>query len=90
MGGILERRIRTAWKTLEALLKTNDSSLNNEVPRTVIVEIETTINSRPLIVETMSNINSEIPLPTSHLLTITMKTDFILPPPEIFLKPVNF
>lgn len=88
MGGILERRIRTAWKTLEALLKTNDSSLNNEVPRTVIVEIETTINSRSLIVETMSNINSEIPLPTSHLLT--MKTDFILPPPEIFLKPVNF
>lgn len=88
MGGILERRIRTAWKTLEALLKTNDSSLNNEVPRTVIVETETTINSRPLIVETMSNINSEIPLPTSHLLT--MKTDFILPPPEIFLKPVNF
>lgn len=88
MGGILERRIRTAWKTLEALLKTNDSSLNNEVPRTVIVEIETTINSGPLIVETMSNINSEIPLPTSHLLT--MKTDFILPPPEIFLKPVNF
>lgn len=48
MGGILERRIRTAWKTLEALLKTNDSSLNNEVPRTVIVETETTINSRPL------------------------------------------
>ena len=88
MGGILERRIRTAWKTLEALLKTNDSSLNNEVPRTVIVETETTINSRPLIVETMSNINSEIPLPTSHLLT--MKTDFILPPAEIFLKPVNF
>lgn len=88
MGGILERRIRTAWKTLEALLKTNDSSLNNEVPRTVIVETETTINSRPLIVETMSNINSEIPLPASHLLT--MKTDFILPPPEIFLKPVNF
>lgn len=88
MGGILERRIRTAWKTLEALLKTNDSSLNNEVPRTVIVETETTINSSPLIVETMSNINSEIPLPTSHLLT--MKTDFILPPPEIFLKPVNF
>ena len=88
MGGILERRILTAWKTLEALLKTNDSSLNNEVPRTVIVETETTINSRPLIVETMSNINSEIPLPTSHLLT--MKTDFILPPPEIFLKPANF
>ena len=61
---------------LEALLKTHGSSLNDENLRTLITETEAIINSRPLTVETLSDVNSEMPLSPSHLLT--MKTDVIL------------
>ena len=73
MGGIWEREIRSARTILEALLKTNGSNVNDENLRTLITETETIINSRPLIVETLSDVNSEMPLSPSPLLT--MKTD---------------
>ena len=85
MGGVWERQMRSARTILEALLKTNGSSLNDENLRTLITETEAIINSRPLTVETLSDINSEMPLSPSHLLT--MKTDVILPPPGTFSRP---
>ena len=80
MGGIWERKIRSARTFLEALLKTYGSSLNDEKLRTLITETEAIINSKPLTVETLSDVNSEMPLSPSQLLT--MKIDVILPPPE--------
>ena len=72
MSDIWERKIRSARTILEALLKTHGSSLNDENLRTLITETEETINSRSLTVETLRDVNSEMPLSPSHLLT--MKT----------------
>ena len=72
--------IRSARAIFEAQLKTHGSSLNDENLRTLITETEAIINSRPLTVETLSDLNSEMPLSPSKLLT--MKTNVILPPDE--------
>ena len=77
MGGIWERLINSAPTILEALLKTHGSSLNDENLRTLIMETETIINSRPLTAETLSDVNSEISLSPSHLLIMN---GVILPP----------
>ena len=73
---------------LEALLKIYGSSLNDENLRTLIIETEAIINSRPLTPETLSDVNSEMPLSPSQLLT--MKTDVILPPPGTFSRSVIY
>ena len=85
MGGVWERQIRTARGILEGLLKTHGQSLNDEALRTLMAEVESIINSRPLTVETLSDINSQIPLSPSNLLT--MKTNVVMPPPGVFTKP---
>ena len=50
-----------------------------------MAEVESIINSRPLTVETLSDINSQIPLSPSNLLT--MKTNVVMCPPGVFTKP---
>ena len=52
---------------LEGLLKIQGQSLNDEALRTLMAEVESIINSRPLTVETLSDINSQIPLSPSNL-----------------------
>ena len=81
MGGAWEYHIQSARNILAALLKTHGQSLNDEGLRTLVVETEAIINSRPLTVESLSD-NSEIPLSPSNLLT--MKIDAIMPPPVVF------
>ena len=85
MGGVWERQIRTARGILEGLLKTHDQSLNDETLRTLMAEVESIMNSRPLTVKTLSDINSQILLSPSYLLT--MKTNVVMPPPGVFMKP---
>ena len=85
IGGIWECHIRSARAILEGLLKTHGSSLNDENLRKVITETEATINPKPVTVETLSDVNSEMPLSPSHLLTMT--TDVILAPCATFLRP---
>ena len=85
MGGIWECQICSAWAILEGLLKMHGSSLNSENLRTLITETEAIINSRPLTVETLSDVSSEMPLSPSYL--FTTKTDVILPPPGTFSRP---
>ena len=82
MGGVWECQIWTARGILEGLLKTHGQSLNDEALRTLMTEVESIINSRPLTVETLSVINSQI---TSNLLT--MKTNVVMVPPGVFTKP---
>ena len=85
MGGVWEHQIRSARSIFAALLKTHGHSLNDEGLRTLVADTEAIINSRPLTVEYLSDINSEIPLSASNLLT--MKTDNIMPPPGVFNRP---
>ena len=52
---------------------------------TLLVEVESIINSRPLTVETITDMGSEAPLCPKNLLT--MKTNVVLPTPGIFSHP---
>ena len=81
MGGVWERQIRSIRTILASLLKTHATRLDDESLRTLFVEVEAVINSRPLAVETLSDESIE-PLTPNHLLT--MKSKVVLPPPGTF------
>ena len=85
MAGVWEHQIRSGRSIFAALLKTHGHSLNDEGLRTLVADTEAIINSRPLTVESLSDINSEIPLSPSNLLT--MKSDNIMLPPGVFNRP---
>ena len=84
MGGVWEFQIRSARAILLALMKQHVTSLNDESLVTFLVDVEYIIKSRPLTVETLSDMGSEAPLCPNNLLT--MKTNVALPPP-IFSRP---
>ena len=69
MGGVWECQIQSARNILAILLKSHGHSVNDKRLRTLVAETEAIINSRPLTVESLSDVNSEIPLPPSNLLT---------------------
>ena len=59
--------------------------LKDEGLRIPVAEIEAIIKSRPLTLESLSDVNNEIPLSPSNLLT--MKSDAIMPPPGVLNRP---
>ena len=85
MSGVWEHQIRSARSILAALLKNHGHSLNDEGLKTLAAEMEAIINSRPLTVESLSDIKGEIPLSASNL--FTMKSDAIMPPPGVLNRP---
>ena len=85
MGGVWECRIRSARTMLEGLLKIHSHSLNDELLRTLMAEVELIINSRQRTVETISNSKTEISLSPSSLLT--MKPSVVMLPLGEFSKP---
>ena len=85
MGGVWEQLIKSAHVILSALLKQRGTSLNNESLITQLTKVESIVNSRPLTVETLSDIESETPLCPINLLT--MKSSVVLPPTGDFQQP---
>ena len=79
MGGVWKRHIRSARIILLPMMKTQDASLNEESLATLFVEVEDTITSRSLTVETI-NVKSEVALSPSHILTMKYKKLVMLPP----------
>ena len=82
-GGVWERQIRSVRGVLAGLLKEHAARLNDESLRTLLVEVESIVNSRPLTVDSLSDESIE-PITPNHLLT--MKTKVVLPPPGIFQR----
>jgi len=82
MGGVWERQIRSARRILTCLLNDHSEILNTESLQTLVTEVEAVINSRPLTVENLNDVKSDLPLSPATLLT--MKSDVILPPPGSF------
>ena len=82
MGGVWERHIRSIRNILAALLKSQGPSLNTEMLTTLLVEVESIINSRPLTIDTVSDPTEPMPLSPMNLLT--MKSKVVLPPPGEF------
>ena len=82
MGGVWERLIRSCRSILSSLLNTYGHALNDESFRTIVVEVESIVNCRPLTVENISDVNSLCPLSPNHLLTT--KSKIVMPPPGHF------
>ena len=85
MGGVWERQIRSARTILSSLIRTHSMSLDEESLSTLFAEVEAIVNSRPMVVETINDVNSEVALSPSHILT--MKSKVVMPPPGVFGKP---
>ena len=68
MGGAWERQIGTAKRIFASMMKSSPRLLNNESFCTLMTEVESIVNSRPL---TLLNINDpeSLPLTPNHLLT---------------------
>jgi len=84
MGGVWERQIRSVRSILSSLLKDLGSVLDDELFRTLLLEVEAVINSRPLTTETLGDSNSTVPLSPINLLT--MKSKVVMPPPGCFQR----
>ena len=84
LGGIWERQIHSTRAILNGLLNNHGKSLDTESLQALMVECETILNSRPLTVDTISDVNSPAPLAPANILT--MKSKVILPPPGVFEK----
>ena len=54
-------------------------SLDEESLSTLSTEVEAIVNSRPMVVETITDVNSEVAISPSHILT--MKSKVVMPPP---------
>lgn len=81
MGGIWERQIRTVRGVLEPMLQKSGGQLDDDSLRTLLYEVMSIVNSRPLTTDDLSNPTSEILTP-NHI--ITMKSKVVLPPPGNF------
>jgi hypothetical protein len=77
MGGVWERQIRTVRDILASLLKQHSHTLDDELFRTLLTEVESIVNCRPLTVETLTDKDVVLPLSPNQLLT--MKTKVTLP-----------
>ena len=85
MGGVWATQIRSATTILSSLIRTHSVSLNEESLGTLFAEVEAIVNSRPIVVETINDVNSEVTMSPSHILK--MKSKFVMPPPDVFGKP---
>ena len=84
MGGVWERMIRSTRNALSAILTTHGGQLDDELLRTLLIEAEAIVNSRPLTYTDVSSTTSLEPLSPSQLLTL--KSNVVLPPPGQFQK----
>ena len=73
MAGVWERQIRLACTIPMSLLHTHGRSLNDESLRTLLAETEAIVNSRPLTVDTLGDVQSEQPICPSNILTMKSK-----------------
>ena len=64
-------------------MKADAGRLDDESLRTLFVEVEAIVNSRPLAVDSLTDVSID-PLTPNHLLTMTSKVVF--PPPGVFQK----
>ena len=85
MGGVWERQIRIVRSVLTPLLVQHGSQSDDETLRTLLVEVENIVNSRPLSVDNINDPEYLEPLTPNHLLT--MKPKLLFPPPGRFQKP---
>ena len=84
MGGVWERQIKTVRSVLTGFLENHGNQLDDESLRTLMIEAEAIVNSRPLTTDDLTDPDSQDILTPNHLLT--MKSSIILAPPGNFQR----
>ena len=69
MGGMWERQIRTVCSTLIGMMHEHSGMLDDESFRTLLIEVESIVNSCPLTFSS-SYVNNSNPLTPNHILTM--------------------
>lgn len=85
MGGLWKRQIRRTRSVLSAQLLDHGTQIDDEALHTLMTEVESIINCRPLTVENLTDPLTSEPLTPNHLLTL--KTQGVLHPPGKFESP---
>ena len=85
MGGLWERQIRSTIITLYSLLKTHNTSLNDEFLSNLLIEFEVIATLHPLTTDILIDVHSMIPLSPINLLTL--KSRVVMLPPGVFTAP---
>ena len=84
MGQVSKKQIPSARTILPSLIRTQRMSLSEESLSTLFTEVEAIVNSRPMVVETINSVNSEVTISPRHILK--MKSKVVMPPPGVFGK----
>ena len=84
MGGVWESLIQIVRCALETLLISAGTQLDDKAFRTLMTEVESIVNSRPLSVNDLNDPEAPEPLTPNHLLTLKQK--LMLPPPGKFQR----
>ena len=79
MGGSWERQIRTMRSALNRLFQETGQQLDDELLRTVMAEVESVVNSRPLAYVDARDPDSLAPITPNQLLTLKHKVVLPLP-----------
>ena len=79
-----ERQIRTVRNVLAALLEESGTYLDDKCFRTLMKEVQSIVNSRPLTVNNMASPDFPEPLTPNNLLT--MKVKVLMPSPGVFQR----
>ena len=87
MGGVWERQIKSVRSVISALMADLGDQLDDETLRTLFIEAENIVNSRPLTAD-VSDPNSLQPLTPMQLLTL--KSQVVLPLPGEFSRPDTY
>ena len=78
MGGVWERQIRTVRRIFSTLLREHGNRLDDESLHTLLCEVESIVNSRP-ITTISSDFRDPLSLSPSQFLTIKTKVVLLLP-----------
>ena len=84
MGGVWERMFRSARAVFSALLDQHGTKEDDELLRTLMVEVKAIVNSQPLTYSDMTTPDSAEPLTSSQHLTL--KSNVVQPLPWKFMK----
>ena len=82
MGGAWERLIRVVRSVLSGILEEHSTRLDDSCLSTFLYEVAAIINTRPLLLEHITDPQHPEPLTPNH--PLTGKTKVILPPPGVF------
>ena len=83
-GGVWERQIGTIRRVLDAmLLKIGASQLDDELLLTLMAEVSSIVNNRPI---TVISADADEPVPLSPAMLLTMKQKPLFPPLGVFVR----